>query len=183
MKVLAIVGLTGSGKSEVAKIFAEKGFFKIRFGDVTDEELRKRGLERNETNERYIRELLRKEYGMAAYAKLNLARIDSARKQSNVVIDGLYSWEEYTSLKSHYGEDFFLVAVWAAPKTRYQRLMKRPERPLTSEEAASRDVAEIENLDKSKPIVMADFLIVNESTLKTLHKEIERIVSTLKSLN
>lgn len=183
MKVLAIVGLTGSGKSEVAKIFEEKDFIKIRFGDITDEELRRRGLERNENNERYIRELLRREYGMSAYAKLNLTRIDSALKQSNVVIDGLYSWEEYTFLKSYYGEDFYLVAVWASPKTRYERLMKRPERPLTLEEAASRDIAEIENLDKSKPIAMADFLIVNESSLKTLRKEIERIVSTLKSQN
>ncbi len=183
MKVLAIVGLTGSGKSEVAKIFEEKDFIKIRFGDITDEELRRRGLERNENNERYIRELLRREYGMSAYAKLNLTRIDSALKQSNVVIDGLYSWEEYTFLKSYYGGNSYLVAVWASPKTRYERLMKRPERPLTLEEAASRDIAEIENLDKSKPIAMADFLIVNESSLKTLRKEIERIVSTLKSQN
>jgi len=37
---------------------------------------------------------------MAAYAILNLPAIDSALKKSNVVIDGLYSWEEYVTLKS-----------------------------------------------------------------------------------
>ena len=117
MKVVSIVGMTGAGKSEVAGLFKENSFTRIRFGDITDEEIRKRGLELNEENERYIRELLRKEYGMSAYAILNLSRIDLARKQSNVVIDGLYSWEEYTFLKTYYGEDFYVVAVWASPRT------------------------------------------------------------------
>ena len=89
MKVVAIVGMPGAGKSEVAKLFQESSFTKIRFGDLTDEEIRKRGLELNEGNERRIRELLRQEHGMAAYAKLNLHRIDAALKDSNVVIDGL----------------------------------------------------------------------------------------------
>ncbi|GAH48366.1 unnamed protein product, partial [marine sediment metagenome] len=106
MKVVSIVGMAGAGKSEVARVFEENGFIRIRFGDITDEEIRKRGLELNEENERHIRELLRQEYGMSAYARLNLARIDSALKNSNVVIDGLYSWEEYTFLKDYYGEDF-----------------------------------------------------------------------------
>ena len=70
-KVVAIVGMAGSGKSEVAKIFEEKGFSRIRFGDITDIEIKKRTLEINEANERHIRELLRKELGMAAYAILN----------------------------------------------------------------------------------------------------------------
>ena len=75
MKIVSIVGMAGSGKSEVARIFEENGFVKIRFGDVTDEEIKKRGLELNEENERYIRESLRKGYGKAAYAKLSLPRI------------------------------------------------------------------------------------------------------------
>ena len=122
MKVVSIVGMAGAGKSEVAGVFEENGFVRIRFGDVTDEEIKRRGLELNEENERYIRELLRQEHGMSAYARLNLPRIDSARKQSNTVIDGLYSWEEYIFLKTHYGENFCVVAVWASPKTRYSRL-------------------------------------------------------------
>ena len=45
MKVVSIVGMTGAGKSEVARVFEKNGFIRIRFGDVTDEELVKRGLE------------------------------------------------------------------------------------------------------------------------------------------
>ena len=179
-KVVAVVGLTGSGKSEVSRLFAGHGFEKIRFGDITDEEVRRRGLKLNESNERLVREDLRKTHGMAAYALLNLPRIELARQRTSVVIDGLYSWEEYKLVKSHFGEDFFVVAVWASPKTRYRRLGERPVRPLTPEEAASRDDAEIENLNKGGPIAMADFTISNETTMDALSAETEKIIWRLK---
>ena len=180
MKVVSIVGMSGSGKSEVARLFGDNAFVTIRFGDITDEEARKKGLELNEENERNIRELLREEHGMAAYAKLNMSRIDAALKSSDVVVDGLYSWEEYAYLKTHYGEDFIVVAVWSSPRTRYSRLSSRQNRPLTFGEAASRDWAEIERINKGGPIAMADFTIINESSLADLKKEVERIFSQLR---
>ena len=180
MKIVSIVGMAGSGKSEVAKIFEKHGFKRVRFGDITDEEVRRRGLELNEENERLVRQELRKEHGMAAYAKLNLPKIDILLKSSDVVIDGLYSWEEYTLLKSKYGEDFHTVAVWASPQTRYKRLARRQLRPLTEAEAASRDVAEIENTNKGGPIAMADFTIINDASLQNLGKETEKVISALR---
>lgn len=180
MKVVAIVGTAGAGKSEVSRAFESNSFTRIRFGDVTDEEIKKRGLVLNEENERYIRELLRQEHGMSAYARLNLPRIDSALKRTDVVIDGLYSWEEYTFLKDHYGDNFYVVAVWASPRTRYARLSHRSDRALTPEEAASRDRAEIEKTNKGGPIAMADFTIINESSVVDLRNEAERIISKLR---
>ncbi len=180
MKVVSIVGMAGSGKSEVAKVFERNGFKKIRFGDITDEEIRRRGLELNEENERYVRQQLRKEHGMSAYAKLNLPKIDALIKSSDVVIDGLYSWEEYTLLKSRYDNEFYVVAVWASPKTRYERLAKRQIRPLTMSEAANRDIAELENTNKGGPIAMADFTIINESSLEDLRREAEKVLSLLR---
>ena len=180
MKVVSIVGMTGAGKSEVSRVFEENGFIRIRFGDVTDKEMRRRGLEPSEENERFIRELLRQEHGPAAYTKLNLLRIEQALNSSDVVIDGLYSWEEYIYLKVRYGEDLYLVAVWSSPKTRYARLTGRSDRRLALEEAISRDRAEIENIAKGGPIAMADFTIINESSLENLKKEARRITSALR---
>ena len=180
MKVVSIVGMAGAGKSEVARLFAENGFTRVRFGDVTDEEVRRRDLELNEANERLVRELLRQEHGMSAYAQLNLPRIDSALKYSDVVIDGLYSWEEYTFLKNYYGDDLCLVAVWASPKTRYERLGGRAERRLTPQEALERDRTELENLSKGGPIAMADFTITNEYSMENLKQAVERIISRVR---
>jgi dephospho-CoA kinase len=183
MKIVSIVGMAGAGKSEVSRVFERNGYTRIRFGDVTDEELKKRGLETNEDNERLVRESLR-EGGCEAYARLNQPRIERALNPSQgegrVVIDGLYSWEEYTYLKGLYGENLYLVAVWSSPRTRYERLAKRSSRRLTTEQAASRDKTELENLAKGGPIAMADFTIVNESSREELIKEAERIVALLK---
>ena len=180
MKVVSIVGMAGAGKSEVARRFEESGFTRIRFGDITDQEMEKRGLEPSEESERYVRELLRHEHGMTAYAALNLPRIESALKRSSVVIDGLYSWEEYILLKDHYKGNFYVVAIWASPQTRYARLTARASRRLTADEAFSRDRAEIENVSKGGPIAMADFTILNESSLENLREATDRVISRLR---
>jgi dephospho-CoA kinase len=177
MKVVAIVGMAGAGKSEVARLFEEAGFARIRFGDVTDEELKKRRQELNEENERCVRELLRKEHGMAVYAKLNLPRIEAALAKSDVVVDGLYSWEEYTLLKERYNDDLLVVVVWASPRTRYDRLDRRRNRPLTPADTTERDRAEIEISHKGGPIAMADHIIVNESSLEDLREQTQRIIA------
>jgi dephospho-CoA kinase len=172
--------MAGAGKSEVARVFESKGYARIRFGDVTDEELKKKGLDLTEENERRMREALRERYGMEAYAMLNLTKIDLAIKTSPVVLDGLYSWEEYTFLSNYYRLNFRVVAVWSSPATRYARLSHRPVRPLKLEEAYSRDESEIANLNKGGPIAMADFTIVNESSLKDLEKETKKTISSME---
>jgi dephospho-CoA kinase len=180
-KVVAIVGMAGSGKSEVARVFQNAGFIRVRFGDVTDEEMKKRSLEINEANERHCRELLRKELGMAAYAILNRPRIDSALEKSDVVADGLYSWEEYLDFKDYYGARFSVVAVYSSPQARYARLAGRSERPLTLKEATSRDRSEIENLNKGGPIAMADYVIVNEDNLDHLLSQSRIVIAKVLS--
>jgi len=179
-KVVAIVGMAGSGKSIASRVFEGKGFVRIRFGDVTEQEIRKQGLEVNEENERRTREALRDKYGMAAYAVLNQPGIDEALKHADVVLDGLYSWEEYDFFRKRYGVSFRVVSVWSSPATRYARLRERTHRPLTAEEASSRDRAEIEMLNKGGPIAMADFTIINESSLEDMAKETKSVIARLR---
>ncbi len=179
MKIVAIVGMPGAGKSLVARLFIEKGFTRIRFGDLTDREIKSRGLPPGEQSERAVREALRQEHGMAAYARLNKPVIDAVLEQGNVVIDGLYSWDEYRFLKEAYNDTFSVVAVWSSPATRYARLAGRAERPLSRDEAVSRDHAEIENLAKGGPIAMADYTIVNEAPPDNLRRQVNNIVRRL----
>jgi dephospho-CoA kinase len=179
MKIVSIVGMAGSGKSEVARFFEKRGYARVRFGDVTDEEIKKRGVQLNEKNERLVREQLRNDHGMAAYAKLSIPKLDSLLKTSNVIIDGLYSWEEYLLLKEKYTNKLIMIAVYSSPVTRYKRLAQRSIRPLTGEEAVSRDKAEIESLNKGGPIAMADFTLVNELSLEILKKEVEEVINKI----
>jgi dephospho-CoA kinase len=180
MKIVAVVGMAGSGKSEVARFFSARGFTTVRFGDITDEAVKAQGLPLTEVNERPARERIRQEHGMAAYAKLSVPRIDSGLHKFNVVVDGLYSWEEYEYLKDYYGDRFQVVAVWSSPQDRYRRLGSRKIRPLSLQQAAGRDRAEIENINKGGPIAMADFTIVNNGSMSDLKKQTERIIARLR---
>jgi dephospho-CoA kinase len=179
MRIVAIVGMNGSGKSEVTGVFEENGYTRIRFGDITDNEIQARGLPLNEENERKVREQLRDELGMAAYAVKNLPRIDIALEKSNVVIDGLYSWEEYKLLKEHYGKNLIVIAVYASPQTRQKRLPNRKIRPLNPEESSTRDYNEIEKLQKGGPIAIADYTLLNETSLAELRAEAEQLVAQI----
>lgn len=179
MRFIAVVGMAGAGKSEAARLFVQHGYHRIRFGELTMEEIKRRGLPINEANERLVRESLRKEHGPAAFAKLNFSKIDAALKHQDVVADGLYSWEELKLLREHYGDCLKVVAVWASPATRYGRLMSREIRPLTLEEATSRDAAEIEISNKGGPIAMADFTVLNEGDEKELQERVEDIIYSL----
>ena len=180
MKVVALVGMAGSGKSEVSRIFESAGYKRVRFGDVTDEEVAKRGLKLNEANEKLVREALRIEHGPAVYAELSMPKIDAYLGKSNVIIDGLYSWEEYLVLSKKYAGDLVLILVHSSPRTRYTRLAGRRIRPLTKDEAEGRDAAEIENMNKGGPIAMADYVLINEASVDEMKSNAERIIDILR---
>jgi len=191
-ELVCVTGLTGSGKSVASDYFVEKGFQYLRFGQVVMDELVKRNLPVNEKNERFVREDLRKEYGMAAMAILNLSKFKTMLKSGNVIGDGLYSFEEYKVLKKEFAEKFIVIAVFAPPKLRYKHLSERKlvagdkdvrNRPLTPEEAESRDFAEIENLNKGGTIAMADFTLLNTGSLKFLKKQIKETFNEIKKEN
>ncbi|NUN48904.1 MAG: AAA family ATPase [Candidatus Brocadiae bacterium] len=179
-RIAAVVGLAGSGKSELAGMFEERGWTRIRFGDVTEQEVLARGMPLSEASERAVREEFRSEHGMAAYAVLNLPRIEAALAKGPVVCDGMYSWEEYLLLRRVFGAGFRVVGVQASPGTRYARLGARPHRPLSPQEAESRDHAEIENLHKAGPIAMADRTVINEGSRAELKREFDRLLAWLE---
>ena len=179
MKVVALVGMAGSGKSEVSRIFEGIGYQRVRFGDVTDEEVARRGLKLNEVNEKLVRESLRIEHGKAIYAKLSMLKIDMFLKSSHVIVDGLYSWEEYLVLREKYANNLTLILVHSSPDARYGRLAKRSTRPLTRQEAVGRDAAEIENINKGGPIAMADHVIINDSSFDDLKNQTQQIIEAL----
>jgi dephospho-CoA kinase len=178
-RIIAIVGMPGAGKSVAAEFFRKKGIPILRFGDQTDISLKELNLERNEKNERYVREKLRKELGMAAMAKKIEPRIlDAEKSHATIILDGLYSWEEYIYLTNKFPQ-LKLLCIWAPSGVRYARLAHRPVRPLTLEEAKSRDIAEIEKLNKGGPIAIADYIITNNGDQELFQKNLETVSQEL----
>ncbi len=110
-KIIAVIGMCGSGKSEAVKYFEEHGYKKVYFGGVVMEEMKASGLEVNEQNERATRENLRKEFGMGAMAVKSLPKIENFYKYGNVFIESLYSWEEFKIIKDKFGDAFKLLTI------------------------------------------------------------------------
>lgn len=178
-KIIAIVGMPGAGKSEAAAYFKSKNIPVVRFGDLAEETLKQEGLSVTPDNERKVRERLRKELGMEAFAIKARPKIEALLSENEmVVLDGLYSWEEYVYLIKYF-PDMVLVHIYASPKVRYERLSKRAIRPLSPEQARVRDMAEIEHLHKAGPIVIADFLINNEKDIDSLNGELRIFLDNL----
>lgn len=178
--VIAVVGLAGSGKTEATRRFIEKGFFRVGFNDPLYEEVERRGLQRIEKHERAVREDLREKFGMAVMAERAMPRVEQAVAEGkNVVIESLYSWEEYKLTKQKFGDQFKTVAIFAPPQIRYQRMMERPERPLSLEEAKSRDYAEIEVSRKAGPIAVADWTIQNIGTKEEFFRKVGELVDSI----
>ncbi len=172
-RIIAVIGMCGSGKSEAVKYFEQNGYKKVYFGEVVIEELKRRGLDINEANERLVREDLRKEHGMGVMAIKSIDKIKAYLKESNVVVESLYSWEEFKILSNEFGDSFKLLNIFTTKSLRYERLKDRPFRPLTNEEAISRDFGEIEKLDKGGPIAFADFTVFNNSSLDELNQNLD----------
>ncbi len=185
-RIVAIVGMAGAGKTEAASVFSSSGWRVIRFGQITLDEVKKRGMPVNEASERAVREEFRETYGMAAYAIVNQPTIDQSLAIGPVAIDNLMSWSEYKIMKEKYSTRFFTLAITASPDTRYERLEGRAGRhgadadtrfrSFPRDQARARDFAEIEHIEKGGPIVMADYTVVNEGSLEALRHEVGKFI-------
>lgn len=177
--ILALVGLPGAGKSQACNFFKQKNIPVIRFGEITDEALRSKKLSSTEENEKAFRESLRKEFGMAAFAVKNEAKIREKLKTADIVVlDGLRSWEEYVYLKEKF-TNVHLLAVYASPDIRHKRLEERKVRGFSEEEANKRDISEVKNLNIAPTIALSDWLIKNETTLKDLNQQLEMFLQEI----
>lgn len=176
-KIVAIVGMCGSGKSIASEYLENIGYKKVYFGGVTMEKLKEDGLEVTPDNEKMMREKLRNEMGMAAYAIVLLPRIKEYAINNDVVLDGLYSWDELMVLQKEF--DMTTIAIVADKNIRYKRLSERIVRPFNREDAIKRDLSEIENLAKAGPIAYADYYIFNNGSVNDFHERLEEILKNI----
>lgn len=182
-KVIAVVGMAGSGKTEVVKKAQKKySIPKVYFGEVVFDEIEKRGLPVNYANERVVREDLRALHGMGVCAEFSVSKVKKLLEDKQVVlVESLYSWDEYKIMKKEFGKNFITVAVYASPNTRFERLKKRVnERPIADwQEFKTRDWTEVEGTQKGGPIAMADYTIVNESDKIVFQEKIVKLFDQL----
>ena len=179
-KLIAVVGMAGSGKSIATDYLEKNNWKKIYFGGVTYRLMEEQGIERTEDgeSEKKFREELRKKYGKECYAKILEPEIREALEKQDVVLDGLYSWYEYTFLKEKF-DNIKLICIVTDKELRYDRISKRVDRPFKRDDAITRDLSEIENLYKGGPIAYADYYILNNGTIDDYYNRLEEILKEI----
>jgi len=179
IRLVGVVGMPGAGKTEAVEYITAKGWPKVYFGGFMYDEMRKRGIEITPESQQLFREDFRAREGNDIFARRAIEEISrlSAAGQHQVVLDGLYSWSEYRTLKHAYHSMLEVIAIVAPRHLRHHRLANRPERPFTEEESTMRDYTEIENIEKGGPIAIADHYIINDGELDELHKKIDDVLA------
>ena len=174
-KIIALVGLAGSGKSSAVEYLTEKGFPKIYFGGVIYKAMDEAGIEKTWDNQQKFREEIRRREGKDFVIKRVIKNIHDLINagQNKIVLDGLYTWSEYKFLKHEFPGQVVVIAIVTPKYLRYQRMAKRIERPMQPHEVDQRDWSEIENLEKGGPIAIADYFIINDGSLEQLHQKID----------
>ncbi len=176
-KIIALVGLAGSGKSSAVEYLTKKGFPKIYFGGVIYKAMDEAGIEPTWDNQQKFREEIRQREGKDFVIKRVIKNVHDLINagQNKIVLDGLYTWSEYKILKHEFPGQVVVIAIVTPKYLRYQRMIKRPERPMQPREVDQRDWSEIENLEKGGPIAIADYFIINDSDLTQLHQKIDAV--------
>lgn len=181
VKIIALVGLAGSGKSSAVEHLTEKGYPKVYFGGIIYKAMSEAGIDVTWESQRTFREEIREREGKDFVVKRVIREVHDLTEagQRRIILDGLYTWSEYKILKKEFPGEVTVVAVVTPKHLRYARMAKRPERPMTSQEVDERDWAEIENLEKGGPIAIADYFVHNDGSLEKLHQQIDGVIEAI----
>jgi dephospho-CoA kinase len=177
LEVIGIVGLQGSGKTEVARAIARFRIPCVRMGDVVWKEVRRRGQKVTEANVAKVASELREKEGLGAIAKRCIPLIKARGKgKKAVIVDGIRGVEEVKEFRRAFGENFHLIAVQASEQTRYSRVEARgrADDAITPKRFIEKDWRE-GKWGLNEAIALADFTILNEGTLEELQEKATEI--------
>lgn len=177
--IIAVVGMSGSGKTEASNYFRQIGLSIVSFSNIINEYIDEHKLGHTEEVHNKLRKEFREKHGMKAMAYLSKQKLKDCLELNNIVIiEGLYSWEEYTYLKEEFeGVQIYLVALFAEKELRYKRISERETRSALY--GAERDVNELISTNKGPPIAFADYMIKNNFSLDELHDKLEEVYRSI----
>ncbi len=181
--IIGITGTLGAGKGTVVEyLVREKGFCHFSVRDFLREELENREMPVNRDTLTAIANTLRVKHG-ASYIIEQLF-IKARECKSHSVIESIRTPGEIESLRKN--DQFFLLAVDADPRVRYQRIRKRNSETdqisfrvfLENEEREMHSTNPFhQNL--SACIRQADFVIMNNGSILQLNEQTETFLTKI----
>lgn len=188
MTIIGITGTLGSGKGTVFKYLKYKyGFKHYSASGFINEEIARRDLPENRDNQRLVANDLRTTYGSGYVAEQLYAR--AVAKGGNAIIESLRSTGEIDTLRK-LGGQFYLLAVDADQKIRYERIAQRGS---TKDSVSFEHFQEQESKELNDStaggmkilecIKMADGHVQNNGDIPALYEVLDKIIAPLLENN
>ena len=173
--VVGLAGMPGSGKSLVVETAVALGYGVVVMGDVIREETQRRGLELNPKNVGRVMLELRRKDGASVIADRCIPKIEQ-QGSDRVIVDGVRSLSEVGAFKKNFS-NFSLMAVYASPETRFNRVYRRQrsDDPDGWDVFRERDLREL-GVGLGDAIAMAEYLVVNENGKGNARAVVKRFI-------
>jgi dephospho-CoA kinase len=177
--VVGLAGMPGSGKSLVVETVVALGYGVVVMGDVVREETRKRGLDLNPKNVGRVMLELRRKGGASVVADKCIPKIEQ-QESVKVIVDGVRSLSEVDAFKKHFS-NFSLMAVYASPETRFNRVYRRQrsDDPDGWGVFRERDLREL-GVGLGDAVAIAEYLVVNESSKANAKAAVKRFIRRIE---
>ena len=172
MKLIITTGMPGAGKEEFLIAASDSGIPFLRMGDIVREFHAKRSEEYKDLSVGQLANLDRQRYGFDIWAKRAMEKMYG----DIFMIDGCRSMDEVRAYRN-ITDDVNIVAIFASPRTRYDRLVKR------GRDDAPKNIGEFEERDKrelgwglGETMAVADKMIINESSLEDFKESVRKLM-------
>ncbi len=181
--IIGITGTLGAGKGEIVNYLVnEKGFIHFSVSDYLKEEINKRKLPINRESMRIVANEIRTKYGAGFIVDFLYKKAKTTNKNS--IIESIRTLGEINTLKEK--GNFYLFAVDADPKIRFERIKKRESEKdnVNYNEFINAERKEMNSTDPSKQnlkecIKNANYKFDNNGTFENLYQQIDKTLQEI----
>jgi len=179
MIIIGITGTLGAGKGTIVNFLKEKGFAHYSVRGFLLEEIRKKGMAENRDSMVVVANGLRAEHSPSYITdQLYLQALEQGK---DAVIESIRTPGEIESLREK--GDFYLFAVDADPKKRFERITLRKSETdnIDFQTFLENEKREMNSDDPNKQNLakcgeMADFIFLNDKDIEGLNRKVEEVL-------
>jgi len=177
----------GSGKTTVADHLVLLGYRSLRFSQIIDREIEKRGLEKSRKVQQDIGDQFREKFGASHIGKLLVEEIEKDKKHNGFVVEGFRNPAEVAPFRVL--EHFVLIGLNADPKVRFERLFARGQErdpkaweDFQKQEARDQGIGQPEHGQQVlSSLELADFVIDTDTAKEQVYNKIIKVVEEAKN--
>ncbi len=175
--IIGVTGTDGAGKGAVVK-YLIRSYSYVHYSSRSEieREISSRGLLSNRNNMRLVANSMRSEYGNDILVVRALENIEE-NNETDAIIESIRTIAEAETLRSRGG---VLLAVDADIKKRFNRIRGRGSssdkvsfQEFKEQEALEMNDPDPNGMQKAKVIEKADYVIYNNSTLRSLYRSVD----------